>query len=45
LLVCLLLFSKPLNCNFLEHRMLEGVVFLKTRKLRRRVRMEKILEF
>jgi hypothetical protein len=45
LLVCLLLFSKPLNCNFPEHRMLEGVVLLKTCQLRRRVRVEKILEF
>jgi hypothetical protein len=45
LLVCLLLFSKSLHCNFPEHRMLKGVVFLETRQLRRRVRMEKILEF
>jgi hypothetical protein len=33
LLVCLLLFSKPLNSNFPEHRMLKGVVFLRTRQL------------
>jgi hypothetical protein len=45
LLVRLLLFSKPLDSNFPEHRMLECIVFLKTRKLRWRVRVEKILEF
>jgi hypothetical protein len=45
LLVCLLLFSKPLDGNSPEHRMLECVVFLKTRQLRQRVRVEKILEF
>jgi hypothetical protein len=33
LLVCLLLFSEPLDGNFPEHRVLECIVFLKTRQL------------
>jgi hypothetical protein len=45
LLVRLLLVNKPLNSNFPEHRILQGIVFLKMCQLRRRVRMKKILEF
>jgi hypothetical protein len=33
LLVHLLLVNKPLNSNFPEHRILQGVVFLKTHQL------------
>jgi hypothetical protein len=45
LLVRLLLVNKSINSNFPGHRVLQGVVFLKTRKLRWRVRTKKILEF
>jgi hypothetical protein len=45
LLVNLLLFSEPLYGNFPELRMLEGIILLKACKLRRRVRVQKILEF
>jgi hypothetical protein len=45
LLVCLLLVNKPLDSNFPEHRIFQGIVFLKTCQLRRRVRTKKVLEF
>jgi hypothetical protein len=37
LLVCLLLINKPLNGNFPEHGIFEGIVFLKPRQLGRRI--------
>jgi hypothetical protein len=45
LLVRLLLVNKPLDSNFPEHRIFQGVVLLKTRQFRRRVRTKKVLEF
>jgi hypothetical protein len=44
LLVHLLLFSETLYGNFPEYRMFEGIILLKACKLRRRVRVQKILE-
>jgi hypothetical protein len=45
LLVCFLLINEPLDGNFPEHGILQGIVFLKTRQLRRGVRTKKVLEF
>jgi hypothetical protein len=45
LLVRLLLVNKPLDSNFPEHGILQGIVFLEARQFRRRVETKEILEF
>jgi hypothetical protein len=45
LFVNLLLFREPFYGNLPKHRVLEGIILLKPGKLRRRVRVQKILEF